>query len=339
MDPLDDSTDNALDKANQYQKEVLQKVFPKAHFSESSVFGSMTKEINSCASKISSGNLFQETKYELTGKNDLLHFTSLNSLIQIMRSGYFRMSDFNCLDDDQELNYSLKKVKDLMQYQERIDEAKDRLFCFSACESNENTITNHFMWELYADSGRGCSIEFELTKKNPYQFLIGKVQYGENEFHELNEIIRLSEKFKQENNGFHIQNLPSTLTNILVFHKSESYDIEDEVRLVYYQDGSMAKSLDNLNIYKDLYRNQKVRQFLKIYLKGKHPFIPHKDIDDDQILDISPQIEIKRIILGAKINSDRIFELVSLINEVKAENNYDFEIWKMDLEKKVYKIN
>lgn len=337
-DSLDDNTNNALDKANQYEREVLKKVFPHAHFSQSSVFGSPTREIKTFEGHISTGQLFKDTPYEFNGKNDLLHFTSLNSLTQILRNGYFRMSDFNCLDDDEELNYSLKKLKNLKINYDQIDEIKENLFCFSACEANDKTILNHFMWEVYADKGNGCAIEYKLTKNDPYQFLNGVVRYGENEFSEVNKVLELSEKFKEENNGFHAQDLPRLLTNILIFHKSKSYDIEDEVRLVYHLDGSLAKSADNPHIYRDLYKDQKVRRFLKLFLRGKHPFIPNDNIDIDRILDIYPQIEINRIILGAKIKNDRIFDLLTLINELKNENDYEFEIWKMDIEKKIYKI-
>jgi hypothetical protein len=337
-DSLDDKTNSALNKANQYEREVLKNVFPHAHFSQSSVLGSAEREIKSFDGNISTGHLFQDTPYEFNGKNELLHFTSLNSLIQILRNGYFRMSDFNCLDDEEELNYSLKQLKDLKLDHDQIEEIKENLFCFSACESNDKTILNHFMWEVYADKGKGCAIEYKLTKNNPYQFLNGIVRYGENEFDELNTVLKLSEKFKDENNGFHAQDLPRLLTNILIFHKSKSYDIEDEVRMVYHRDGGLAKSVVNPHIYRDLYKNQKIRRFLKLFLKGKHPYISNDQIETDRILDIYPQIEINRIILGAKIKPDRIFDLIELLDELRKENDYDFEIWKMDIEKQTRRI-
>lgn len=334
----DDNTSRALDKANKYEKEVLKKVFPNAHFSQSIVFGGANDEINSFKGTISTGNIFKGTSYEFGEKKELIHFTSLNSLIQILRNGYFRMSDFNCLDDDEELNYSLKKFHNLNLEKENIKQIKQNLFCFSSCESNDRTIFNHFMWEVYSDKGRGCAIEYKLTKNNPYKFLHGVVKYGENQFDEINTTLELSEKFSQLNNGFYVQDLPRVLLNILIFHKSKSYEIEDEVRLVYNQKGVSVKNNINPHIYSDLYKNQKVRRFLKLYLKGKHPFLPNKELKEDQVLDIFPQVEIKRIILGTHINSDDLIDLINLLREVQSENNYTFEIWKMNLEKQIYKI-
>lgn len=337
-DVLDDNCNSALDKADQYEKEVLKMVFPNARFSESSVFGSANKEIKSFQGNISTDDLFKDTPYEFKGNHDLLHFTSLGSLIQILRNGYFRMSDFNCLDDDEELNYSLKKSDHLKLTFEQIEKIKKNIFCFSSCESNVNTITNHFMWETYANKGNGCAIEYKLTKNDPYQFINGLVRYGDDQFEEINRALKLSEEFQIRNNGFIAQKLSQLLTKILIFHKSKSYDIENEVRLVYHQDGSLGKSNDNPHVYKDIYKNQKVHRFLKLFLKGRHPHIPNDYLEEDQIFDVFPQIEIKRIVLGTHVSSGNLLDIMSLLGEIKSEYNYEFEIWRMNYEKQLYRI-
>ena len=165
-------------------------------------------------------------------------------------------------------------------------------------------------------------------------FSMGVVRYGENEFEELNTVLKLSEKFTEDNDGFHVQDLSRLLINILIFHKSKSYDIEDEVRLVYHQDDSLSKSVINHHLYKD----HKIRRFIKLFLKGKNPYIPNDHTEIDEILDKYPQIEINKIILGAKIKNDRISDIVELLDELRKENNYTFEIWKMNMEKQIRRI-
>ena len=89
-DSLHNNTKNAQNKARQYEREVLKKVFPHAHFSQTFIIGLEGNIIESFQGKISSGHLFQGTPYEFNSNNELLHFTSLNSLFQILRNRYFR---------------------------------------------------------------------------------------------------------------------------------------------------------------------------------------------------------------------------------------------------------
>src|SRR5260221_6194725 len=92
-------------KIQNFYLEIINKVLPYARAASSSVWGSPDVEPRSFEGKISTDMLFKDSPYEYTGDGNFIHFSSLQGLINILNSGYLRMSEFGNLIDNQELIY------------------------------------------------------------------------------------------------------------------------------------------------------------------------------------------------------------------------------------------
>lgn len=332
---MSDYTDKAWEDIRSYEKKVVQPIFPNAHLKQSEIFCNPDRPVRGFSGFLSTRNLFKDTIYEYDGNGLFLHFTSLPILSTILKSGFIRMSDFNCLSDKSEINFASKNIKISSNEDSRFE--KDKMFCLSACESKLDVIKNPYMWKQYACDGTGCSIEYKFTSSEIFNMTFGKIQYGKWKLKPLRDIKLLIEDFAIENNGFKINYFENFLTTIFAFHKDIKYKNENEIRLFYFQDGSLGNDKPHLNQFTDFYKRDEVREFIRIYLKGKNKFVPFKGIDDENSLSISPQIEIKRIILGPNVRN--LVDVMKLIVSLRKEHHQDFEIWKINDRLDFYKIN
>ena len=333
------------DKIKKFETEILKIVFPHARLARTSMYGSPDIAPSSFEGALSTENIFKDTQYEYKGDGSFIHFTSLIALKSILDSGWLRMSEFgNLLDKDKnELMYaaSVFQDNDLLKPQfERLDYLKDTLFCLSACEANENTKRNAFMWEVYGDKGKGVFIEYSFTKKQSYFYIFGKMQYGLDKLEPLKKVKELAEEFGKKNNFFP-SNFLELLVEIQSFHKAKHFEIEDEVRLLFRKEKEPYEEHADIGIYKDMNSNQEVKYFNKLFLKGRHQFLNEGKINEfgeNKILDVFPQIEIKKITLGFNISRENKFELISFFQKIKKQYCYDFEIWNIDNEERIYQM-
>lgn len=335
-----DSWDNAHNLLNKFEQNVIKKAFPHAVIGNSILFGSPDISPNSFEGKISPENLFKDTQYEYIGDGNLLHFTSLFGVKSILESGFFRLSEFGNLIDTNELIYASQVFQDNDLFTPQIqalDDLKNNVFCLSACKSDEFTIKNTFMWDNYSDKGRGVSIEFSLTNKNPYSYIIGNLMYGESSLELLRKLKVLAEKFKIENDFFP-NNFIELLLEIQSFHKSLKFEIEKEVRILFRSDKNKYEDHNHSLIYKDINSNQEVKYFSKIYIKGRHPMSNSNNIDEMDLFRFYPQIEIKKITFGFNISPEKLTQLQHFFFDLKKKNNYDFELWRINNEMETIKM-
>ena len=89
-----------------YEREILQVFFPFAKFKSREFATSNDLRATTFKAIISSEGLFENTKYKFNPDSHFIHFTSLPVLSQILKSGFLRMSDFNCLSDKSELHFA-----------------------------------------------------------------------------------------------------------------------------------------------------------------------------------------------------------------------------------------
>lgn len=319
---------NDLGKVDSFLKDVICPTFPKAEFERTSMISAFDKPATSFTGKLSPSNLFEETVYEYKGNDKFLHYTSLFGVKAILETGFLRMSEFGNLIDKKELQYGAKIFQDnpLFQFNEEVlEQLKNNLFCLSACESNESTKRDSFMWEVYADKGKGVLLEFELTKKKPNRFLLGKVQYGEEALQPLKNIKARAEKFVQENNFFFVNNFLPLLMEIQSFHKAKRYNVEQEIRFFLKEEKKAHQEHTLKSIYRDINSNHELKYFNRLYLKGRHPFLDSSH-REDEIFNEFPQIEIKNIILGFNISEKNKIDLADFLCNLKNEYRYDFKI-------------
>ena len=321
-----------FENVTKFRKEVINPIFPNADFKSSFMVSSPDEPATSFKGELSTNNLFKETDYEYKGDGRFLHYTSLFGIKAILETGFLRMSEFGNLIDKKELQYGARVFEDNSIFQfdkDELEKLKNNLFCLSACESNEFTKRDGFMWEVYADKGKGVLLEFELTKKNPKKFLLGKVQYGDNSLQPLKIIKAHAEQFVKDNEGFFPNNFLQLFMEIQSFHKAERYKVEQEVRLFLKVEKEAHENHTLESIYKDINSNQEVKYFNQLYLKGRHPYLnfkyPFSD-EEDEVFNEFPQIEIKNIILGYNISVENKVDLAYFLCNLKKEHKYDFKI-------------
>lgn len=113
-----------------------------------------------------SSKLLRGTPLEYSGNNKFLHYTSLQSLIAILKTRRIRLYDFNNFNDPTEFIYANKYFKKFDE-PESLREYKRQLFGLSLCEFDDETVKNNInLWRLYADNGKGACITFEIDPSN-----------------------------------------------------------------------------------------------------------------------------------------------------------------------------
>ncbi|CAN5289695.1 hypothetical protein BH23BAC2_BH23BAC2_22370 [soil metagenome] len=155
----------------------------------------------------------------------LLHFTSYNAAIAILKSKNIRALSLSALNDHTELTHSLNLIHE--DYPKLI-EAKN--YTFVACFTPRNPelkISNYsFHWENYANDHKGIALEFEVIRDPLYPFLFSlNVSYLDKA--DQNNLLKVL-KHKKFNEITLIALLP-----LLASIKKPFFNNEEEVRLLY----------------------------------------------------------------------------------------------------------
>lgn len=314
-------SDSIYEKINLFLKYVLQKIFPNTNFKLSGFISSNEIPPKKFEAIISSSKLFEGTQYKFDESSSFVHFTSLPLLSQILQSGFLRMSDFNCLSDKSELHFASNVFDNCTD--EKVKEKKSKILSLSACLSTAEILNNEHMWNQYASKGMGCAIEYKFVTTNIHNMVFGKVLYGKENLRNLQELKKLNEQFKNEYD-FEVTDLPMLLLKVSAFHKNIKYKNEQEVRLLFYNESDDSKDFVHRNHYKDFYSDQQVRNFIKLYIKGKNSTLslPHPEYENELMYE--PEIEISRVIIGP--NNPNPYEVAKHLNQLKEKLEYNFEI-------------
>jgi hypothetical protein len=334
---MNDIMETGFDKIHLFEKMVLKKVFSSTRLKQSTIFGSPDIEPRSFDGHLSTNNLFSSTNYEYTGDGLFVHFTTLSALSLIIKNGFLRMSEFNCLSDKTELLFASEIFGvDFIRHINNLEEERSNMFCLSACKSTADTMNNQYMWDNYASHGRGCAIEYKFSQMDIFNMFLGEIQYGKRKLGSLMKIKTLAETFQNEFN-FTVSKLPLFLLKVLAFHKDIKFKQENEVRLMFHRDGSIGNNSPHISEYRDFYTDNSVRNFIKLHLLGSNPHLPHPQLDEETVLRLSPQIEISRIIIGP--NNHDLLETIHQLSILRKQNNLNFEIWNRNTKGDLKKIN
>jgi hypothetical protein len=306
---------------NTYETKILQAFFPFAKFKSTEFTTSNDLRATNFKALISSEGLFENTNYKFNPNTQFIHFTSLPSLSQILQSGFLRMSDFNCLSDKSELHFASSIFSNCEN--KKVKEAKSNIFCLSACLSSSEILNSQHMWNDYANDGMGCAIEYKFTSTKIHNMIFGKVLYGKEKLKDLRKLKKLSDKFEMEHN-LKVTDLPMLLLKVSAFHKKVKFQSENEVRLLFLNDGFFSNEFIHRNHYEDLYKDQQVRNFIRLPIAGKNTYVSEDTINLEKELGFSPQIEISRVIIGP--NNPEPLEVAKLLKQLKEKLEYNFEI-------------
>lgn len=305
-----------------YEREILQVFFPNAKFKSKEFSTSNELRATTFKGLIANEGLFENTDYKFNPNTYFIHFTSLPVLSQILKSGFLRMSDFNCLSDKSELHFASNIFSGGQN--KKIEEAKSNIFCLSACLSSPEILNDQHMWSQYASNGMGCAIEYKFTSTKIHNMIFGKVHYGKENLKNLRKLKKSNDSFKKAYD-FEVTDLPKLLLKVLAFHKKSKFKKENEVRLLFFNDGFFSKVHVHRNHYSDQYSDNQVRNFIRLPLAGKNKFVSPDTNNLKKELGFSPQIEISRVIIGP--NNPNPFEVAEHLKLLQEELGIQFEIW------------
>ncbi len=332
-------------KVTEYLNQV-KAIFPELDVASArSIFNG--KEPNSGEIIFTNESIAFKNRFKHTGK--LIHYTTIDALINILNSEEIRLYNCQNLNDKLELNYAIKELG-IDIGSEQIELFRQNFFLFSACQYDENTNDEDFnLWRLYSNSGLGAAIVFEVVNYEDYwdNVFFGKVEYGINDKanNDLIRFIDLHQKFNKKYNLF--ENIPSLIPAIGLHFKNPIWNIEKEVRLITYCPFDKytfeARYFENGNPFLQLTRQHSINREGKLTSYVRLPLNPsstHKYFKlgsekglTDRLLEGVPNLKIAKIILGYKISPNTFFA-VSKILEQSFSKSYGYDI---DLQYSKYK--
>lgn len=255
-------------------------------------------------------------------KLKFVHFTNLHALQSIISERCVRLYNLNNLNDPREYSYAGDLL--FFNYINKKD-AKDNIFIFSMCEeeilTKDSTEIEFNMWRLYGNNGFGVAIifGFEINPSiNWKDYFMSTIHYGAKSRIKLKEFKDFHKELEKEK--------PMTavdLGQIVCFHKSKLYLLEQEIRLIFdnrnknnfsstkYRDSNLKliSPLIRTDIAKSTSINKPINYLeLPIYREGYQPIS-----EDDRI----PIPKIEKIIIGYQY--EKIGNLTGKIQQLFAE--------------------
>lgn len=277
-----------------------------------------------------STNLLKGSIHELRNDTQLIHYTSVQTLFEILNSKKLRLFNAMHMNDPLELFFSLKTIEDLNP--EGIEKQINNFFLISFCEYvSSSEMKEHFsMWRNYGDNGNGVGIVFKLANYNLnnrwIDSALGKVSYDPNS-QSINGIRNYFQKLKNENK-FSIHNLPNVIFQLASFHKAPIWAEENEIRLCRFLkwDKLRWKYEYNKNDFtreiKTTFQNNVIKYFIEMDLDNNSRLETARQVSEDankvnktqsftseEAFDIYPSLNIEKIIFGYRMSNDTKHEV------------------------------
>jgi hypothetical protein len=242
-----------------------------------------------------SQNQLQGSIYDNNQSSSFIHFTSVTSLLEIIRSKKIRMSDFNSFSDPRELEFANSNFSN-----ELTDTAnlKSKLFALSMCDNTEENRNNETMWNSYGCDHKGVCIELKLhNSPNSLNSLNSKIS-------KLVDLKRRHDHYS----GKKINNLDSLLISVSSMYKrKQEFSIENESRLLAFIPlhfkGYYTTS------FPIHYKFNHDKMFTESYLE-----LPLENEDGSNL----PVLSIEKIYTGKKLSTKQLGE-EELLNIIKKE--------------------
>ena len=279
-----------------------------------------------------SNNLLKESIHEVKDDTLLIHYTSIQSLFEILNSKKLRLFSTIHMNDPFELSFALKNI-DGIDY-EKINEQAKNFFVTSFCEyKSEITNRENFsMWRNYANDGAGIGIVFKLSNYNLHNrwidSVLGKVSYDSNSI-SLTGIRNYFQALKKEN-SFQVQNLPNIIFQLACLHKASIWSEENEIRLsrlIEWDQYEWPYKRDKDDFSKEIkttFANNSLKYFIEMDLdnharlqktiegsKNLNEANTNMNLTSEKAFDIYPALTIEKIILGYRIPDDIKHDIVN----------------------------
>jgi hypothetical protein len=302
-----------------FYKDVLHQLLPKARHQSIGFFGpaEATRAGDVRIDLADSNEINLDSPYFYTKPYTFIHYTSVQSLMHILRSKKLRLYNLEGMDDKQEFVVPLKYLsKNLSAYQ--IGEIKKRIFCLSLCETSlEDKMQSLSAWREYGDKGNGVGIVLSFEEKYSKQwvyFMLSKIHYANTAHRKFQAIDKMYNEFKVKHN-LTVNSFDNILYKYFAFHKHNMYKVEKEVRLIYCQGLS---HYDEPSAHVDINRKNEKTSFIELELEWDwdektREFIIKKGITPHMV---RPVISIDKIIFGYHIANNAKYEIAEVIHEL-----------------------
>lgn len=168
-------------KFEDFHQTVLRKYFPNAR--KSTIGGLYRFDDEGPYSEANFGlhlgnNLIKNTTFQPRNANRFIHFTSLESMLSILKEQVIRMYSLETMNDPSEMSVF---VRDRPELAPKVNNYKKNIWVFSFCNAIvEDNLSSLHMWREYSSNGKGCSFEFKFQPGIDYdyfQFIIAKISY------------------------------------------------------------------------------------------------------------------------------------------------------------------
>jgi hypothetical protein len=227
-------------------------------------------------------------------------------LFSILSEQAIRLYSLSNSNDEKEYNHTAELLN---LSQPQIQYVKDTAFTLSLCDSSE--MSDAKMWNDYAHTNdkEGCCIVFKICN-DPLKwknFHLSKVKYNEtSEFEKFYQGLKLlKRKYPQAT-------FNTTLDRLMIFHKTDDWKNEKEIRLATYCGDYMGHN-DRLNKRMGVEaRIETAENGSKKIRYINYTTLPLIGIDNGNTCSEKvPHIEIERIVIGNKgtLKHDDLYDL------------------------------
>jgi hypothetical protein len=188
-------------------------------------------EISEAAEDLIFSNLFS-----INSHIKIYHYTTIQSLVAILKNRTFKYSSLSGMNDSSELQYSYRSMlykSNKVKNDVNSNKSMNDRFVLS-CSLRPDDLNQ---WRLYGDDAKGVCLE--LKQKNSPDYIIGKIFYGDlfvRLFNELHYKIAIKEQSILTFKKFCVWR---------AFLKSNDYKEEDEIRILYQNNKVLPITVSN----------------------------------------------------------------------------------------------
>lgn len=325
-----------IDEKKEKYLSLAHKYFPELYYSQISSFYSGDRP---SSGRITLGGQAQAFADKFGYPKSILHYTSLDSFLNIINSREVRMYNCNHLNDSEEISHAYNALN-LSIDSEEIQKQKRNFFTFSGSEYDPQNPTEDFnLWRLYGGSGAGIGIVFEIINSHEEwkNIICGKVQYGtESKVKEdMINFIKAHFEFNQTHKLF--ENIPTIIPAIAMHIKENIWSIENESRIFAYCPYNEDSLQSEHNMSGNPYLSGKIQHSLS---KGNKPIaytsLPLDILREEKrisqllppeyspniLLNTIPHLRIKKVIIGHKIDEETFCHIIKILHNQDSSNPF-----------------
>lgn len=305
-----------------FYTDVLHHLLPKARHQSIGYFGpaEATRASDVRIDIADSNEANTGSPYFYNKAYKFIHYTSVQSLIHILRSKKLRLYNLHGMDDKKEFIVPLKYLnKNLSEYE--INEIKKKIFCLSMCEvSLEEKGQSLPAWREYGANGHGVGVVLSFDEKFAKEwvyFMLSNVFYTDTAHRKFQAIVKMYNEFKVKHN-LTVNSFDNILYKYFAFHKHNIYKAEKEVRLLFCQGLSF---IDKPPAHYDVNKKNEKTTYTELEIEWGWTQKQRESFgkDGNSLPMVRPVISIDKIIFGYRIANHAKYEIAEVIQKLTAD--------------------